>query len=204
MLFRSASGANAQLSARDIDRLPDSLFVDTGLLLIAGLEVPLDAVKAAIHRASAAGVPILLNPAPVDGDLMDLDLLHQVDVMTPNRGELATLTGIETTSEEGIILAARKLPSRAVIVTLGSDGCMVLQSGEARKIPAHIVQTIDTVGAGDAFNGALAVAMAEGRSLFEAATWASAAAALSVTRPGAQSALPSRAEIDRQASTRYA
>ena len=199
-----ASGANANLSARDIDRLPASLFVEMGLLLIAGLEVPIDAVKAAIRRASAAGLPILLNPAPVDGDLMDLDLLNQVDVMTPNRGELATLAGIETASEEGIILAARKLPSKGVIVTLGSDGCIVLHRGEVRKIPAHVVQAIDTVGAGDAFNGALALAVAEGRSLFEAATWASAAAALSVTRPGAQSALPFRSEIDRQAGARYA
>jgi ribokinase len=88
----------------------------------------------------------------------------------------------------------------AVVMTMGSSGCLVATAGGLRPIPAHRVEAVDTVGAGDAFTGALAVALAEGRPLLDAAAWASAAAALAVTRPGAQSALPMRDAIDELAA----
>lgn len=199
-----ASGANAALSAADIEGLPDALFIENRLLLIAGLEVPIDAVNTAIARAKRTSMTIILNPAPIPHNLADSVMLGQVDVLTPNRGELALLTGIDTRNTDGLERAARTLQTGSLIVTLGSEGCLIFHKGRTRKIPAHKVNAVDTVGAGDAFNGALAVALAEGRDFEEAAAWATAAAAIAVTSPGAQSALPSREEIDRQARTRYA
>ena len=199
-----ASGANAALSAAEIEGLPDALFVENRVLLIAGLEVPIDAVNTAIARAKRTSMTIILNPAPIPHDLADSAMLGQVDVLTPNRGELALLTGIDTRNTDGLERAARTLQTGSLIVTLGSEGCLIFHQGRTRKIPAHKVNAVDTVGAGDAFNGALAVALAEGRDLEGAASWAMAAAAIAVTSPGAQSALPSREEIDRQARTRYA
>ncbi len=197
------SGANAELSSVDIERLPESLFDDHAVLLIAGIEVPIDAVKAMVGRARGKTLKVVLNPAPVPSDRVDETILKYVDVVTPNRGELELLTGISTASEDGLVRAARELPVRNVVVTLGSEGCLFLESGEVRKLPAHRVLAVDTVAAGDAFSGALAVALAEGKSLFEAASWANAAGALAVTIHGAQDSLPSREAIDRQASRRY-
>lgn len=199
-----ASGANAAISSDDIERLPDALFVGKSVLLIGGLEVPIDAVNAVIARARRTGMMIILNPAPVHHELANSAILGQVDILTPNRGELALLTGINTGTTDGLARAVRTLNAKSLIVTLGCEGCLVFHNGQNRSIPAHKVSAVDTVGAGDAFNGALAVALAEGRSLEDAAEWATAAAAIAVTLPGAQSALPSREEIDRQARTRYA
>lgn len=199
-----ASGANARLGAVEIDRLPGSIFAPDHLLLIAGLEVPLDAVGRAVRRGAEAGMTVVLNPAPAPegtGTLGD-GLLDAVDVITPNRAELAMLTGRSTATLDDVAEAARALLERgprAAVVTLGAQGCLVLDAITVRRIPALPVAPVDTVAAGDAFSAALAVALAEGRALLDAATWASAAAALSVTRSGAQASLPHRDEIDRLA-----
>ncbi len=198
-----APGANALVSVNDVDSLPDRLFSPDALLLLGGLEVPMIPLQRAAERARRAGMKIVLNPAPFDPALRDSDLLQMVDVVTPNRIELWHWTGIETVTVEGVLKAAEALHAMArsvgVVVTLGAAGCLVLNEQQEVIIPAHRVEAVDTVGAGDAFNGALAVALAEGRPLDVAAAWATAAAALAVTKPGAQTALPSRAEIDRLA-----
>jgi ribokinase len=198
-----APGANFSLGAEDIDALPSDLFHAGHVLLIAGLEIALETVARAIRRAAEAGMRIVLNPAPVQLDLVDAVALSLVEVITPNRVELAQLSGISTADADSIEEAAAVLSRRGpqgIVVTLGSQGCHVHSDAGSQRIPSHSVRAIDTVGAGDAFSGALAVALAEGRSLVEAARWANAAAALAVTLPGAQSAMPIRAEIDRLAS----
>ncbi len=216
-----ASGANASIDEADIDRLPDEVFEPGGWLLVAGLEIPIAAVRRALERASDRGMKVILNPAPCPGEGLPLEIFKGIDIITPNRIELGQLTGIDTGTQAGTSKAARELWSRshrmAVVVTLGGDGCYVEEGTSNLWMRAYPVEVVDTVGAGDAFNGALAVALAEGRLLcgvyyygtlrtppepLGAVHWATAAAALAVTRPGAQSALPPRAEIDRLASQR--
>lgn len=201
-----APGANAALSARDAESLPDHLFSADSVLLVGGLEVPLDAVSVAVARAAARGMRVVLNPAPFHPNLVASSVLERVDVVTPNRGELHLLSGREGDDRDSLadsLTAIReRYPRLDIVVTLGSDGCLVMpRDGEPTRIAPHPVRAVDAVGAGDAFNGALAVALAEGRPLAEAAAWANAAAALAVTLPGAQSALPRRDEIDRLASS---
>ena len=172
-------------------------------MLLACLEVPVPTVARGLGRAKAAGMTTVLNPAPADPAILEGDLLRSVDVLTPNQEEAAALIGRPAGTIEEAIEAAKALRERTgcdLVVTLGEDGCLVLpRAGRQNLVPAPRVEAVDTVGAGDAFNGALAVALAEGRSLVEAAAWACAAGALAVTRPGAQGALASRAEIDRLA-----
>jgi ribokinase len=198
-----APGANSHLRPSDIAELPDALFARGGCLLVAGLEIPCDAIAAAIHLARLAAMTIVLNPAPVAGPLRESIDLGSVDFMTPNRTELGQLTGLAVDSQDEIaeaLTALCALGLRGAVVTLGSEGALALFQREFRRIPSHRVEAVDTVGAGDAFSAALALALAESRPFFEAANWASAAAALAVTKPGAQSALPTRSEIDRLAS----
>lgn len=196
-----APGANASLGAEHVELLPGDLFTGVDLVLIAGLEVPLEFISRALLASSRFPLPILLNPAPVHPDLLTGDILERVNLLTPNRVELSQLTGIDTQTEESVRSACRslkdKFPSLDIVATLGSEGTFVHSDAFSGRIPAFSVKAVDTVGAGDAFNGALAVALGEGRPLAIAAEWASAVAALAVTRPGAQAGLPSRTEIDR-------
>ena len=199
-----APGANSALHADDVAGLPDHLFAPDRLLLVGGLEVPLDVIEAALRRASSASMTTLLNPAPFHPDLVDSAALGMVDVLTPNRIELGQLAGINTETIDGVLLACEAIqhgaPRLNIVVTLGSRGCLVrTREGLVSKIPPHPVLAVDAVGAGDAFSGALAVALAEGRPLAEAATWANAAAALSVTIQGAQASAPTREAIDQWA-----
>jgi ribokinase len=202
-LIGVAPGASLHLQTEDIDRLPPTAF-PRGAALLASLEIPVPTVCRGLERARAAGMRTILNPAPADRMILEGSMLGLVDVLTPNQEEARALTGLNTTTSEGALAAARQLRERgakAVIVTLGRDGCLVVSDGLVTQIAAFGVDVVDTVGAGDAFNGALAAALAEGRGLVEAATIACAAGALAVTRPGAQGALPTRSEIERLMAT---
>ena len=201
-----APGANHRLTPEDVDRLPVSVFRKEDVLL-TGFEIPVETAARAIERGSQAGMRIILNPAPAppSRDFATRALLSLVDILTPNRLEALALAGMEggSASEPDWNLCADRLMqagAHAVVITLGAQGCLVATSASKLKVAAPRVDAIDSVGAGDAFNGALAVALGENRSLEEAAAWATAAAALAVTQPGAQSALPFREAIDAMAA----
>jgi ribokinase len=196
-LISVAGGANDALEAADIAAIPEAVF-EQARVFLACLESPVRAVVAGLRRAKEAGLTTILNPAPANTDIIELEVLSLVDVLTPNRGEAGLLAGCDMSRPDGLIAAARRLRdlgSANVIVTLGDAGALVV-TDEIAELPAHRVEAIDATAAGDAFNGALAVALAEGKSLVEAARWAGAAAAISVTRLGAQPSLPRRDEIE--------
>jgi ribokinase len=201
-----ASGANLRLSPEDVDRLPDSVF-RRGDVLLAGLEIPIETAIRALRRGTRAGMTTILNPAPapVLPEPAVRELVSAAAVITPNRLEALALAGTagESTAAPDWPVCARRLRAMgaaSVVITLGSQGCLVSASGGTWSFAAPRVAAVDTVGAGDAFNGALAVALAEGRALCDAALWANAAAALAVTQPGAQSALPFRGAVDELAA----
>jgi ribokinase len=201
-----APGANACLAPADIDALPDALFTPDAVLL-ASLEVPFATVLSALQRARERGMTTVLNPAPVDRAILDRDVLALVDVLTPNQEEARALAGVTGAGAADVLAEARESARRllaagcrSVLITLGSHGCLLSTYAGTLPLAAPAVAAVDTVGAGDAFNGALALALAEGRPRAEAAAWACAAGALAVTRPGAQGAMPRRIDIDRLAS----
>jgi ribokinase len=189
-----ASGANALLSVADVEAAGPA-FISADILLVQ-LESPLAVVEAAVRKAAEAGVPVVLNPAPAQplGDA----LLSLVAVLTPNEHEAEFLTGIPVRDESGAREAAVRLRARgvvSVVITRGERGVYAASAEFEGLVPAFKVEAVDTTGAGDVFNGALAVALAEKTPLPEALRFAAAAAALSVTRPGAQPSAPTRAEI---------
>jgi ribokinase len=190
-----APGANGKLSPADVRKAKSALCSASVLLL--QLETPLPTVQAAVQLAAAAGVRVILNPAPARP--LPARLLENLYLLTPNEIEASRLTGVVVNSQETAALAAAKLLARGVqnvIITMGARGAYVAGPGVRRFIAAHKVNAVDATGAGDTFNGALAVAIAEGQSLFEAASFANAAAALSVLRLGAQTSAPTRKEIE--------
>ena len=192
-----ASGANSLLTPADIDAAADAIAAAD--MVIVQLEIPLSAVRRVVEIARGAGRPVILNPAPACQ--LDDELLARLHLITPNESEAGLLTGLDVKNRD-IAAAASQLIARgaaAAIITLGSNGCVVLDAASAaepRHIPSRPVTAVDTVAAGDVFNGALAVALAEGQSLPDAASFATAAAAIAVTRPGAQSSAPHRSEIE--------
>jgi ribokinase len=195
-----ASGANARLAPADL-RKAQSAFRQARIVLLQ-LETPLNTVAAAAKLAVAAGARVILNPAPAQS--LPAALLPRVWVLTPNGSEAELLTGIAVTNRAGAERAAAALLAQGVqnvIITLGARGAFVAGRGESCLVPGYKVRAVDSTGAGDVFNGALAVALAEGQSLLEAARFANAAAAISVTRMGAQAAAPARREIQRLLAT---
>ena len=180
-----ASGANAEVDPDAVERAVRS--AGPGVVL-TNHEVPLAARLAA---ARAAQGPVVLNPAPA-AELPD-ELLALGPILTPNAGEAAELTGERDPEAAARALAART--GAPVVVTLGAQGVLVLDGGTAERLRAPEVTPVDTTGAGDAFNGALAVALAEGRGLRDAADFAVAAAALSTRAEGARESMPRRAEV---------
>lgn len=191
-----ASGANANLSVADVRRA-QAAFVKARVALFQ-LETPLATVTAGVELAARHGVRVILNPAPAR-ELPDR-LLRRVSVFTPNEIEAEALSGVKVHDPRSAEKAARRLLQRgveAVIVTLGPRGALVCTAVGTELVRGFRVRAVDTTAAGDVFNGALAVALGEGRSLVEAVRFANAAAAISVTRPGAQPSAPTRAEIER-------
>jgi ribokinase len=190
-----AGGANARLSPADV-KAAKAAFSGASSLVMQ-LETPVETVQAAAEIAARAKVPVILNPAPAR-KLPD-ELLKRVSIITPNETEAELLTGVSVGDEASAVRAAESLLLRGVetvILTLGARGAFVCNSSCRELVPGFRVKAVDTTAAGDVFNGALAVALGEGRALLEAVRFANAAAAISVTRLGAQPSAPKRAEID--------
>ena len=183
--------ANMRMTAADVRAARDAIEV-AGVLLVQ-FEVAMEAVGEAVAIAHAVGVPILLNPAPVaaapDG------LLSKVAWLVPNEVEAAALAGAGN-DPHAHAEQLRALGAERVVVTLGEKGALILDRGGATAVEAFPVQAIDSVGAGDAFCGALGVGLAEGMALHKAVRFASAAGAISVTRAGASPSLPARTEVE--------
>jgi ribokinase len=202
-----ASGANFTLTAQEVCDAWEQL-QDTDVLVMP-LETPMETIVTAAGLARQHGIKVVLNPAPAQH--LSPDLLRLVDVLIPNEIETTYMTGIEIGSLQNARLAAEKLMASgpgSVILTLGHQGALLVEGQPGvlsfTHLEAYPVQAVDTTAAGDAFVGAIAVALGEGRSLVEAARFASAAAALSVTRQGAQPSLPTRAEVVEFIRTRTA
>jgi ribokinase len=187
-------GANGSVSIADIPRLEAVL--DGARILLVQLEVPIETVVAAARAAHTRGVTVILDPAPAL-PLPD-ELYALADIITPNEHEAATLTGIAVRDDQGAIAAARALIARGarrVALKLGARGALTADAEGEQFWSSFTVTPVDTVAAGDAFNGGLAVALSEGRSFDEAIRWGLAAGALSVTRHGAQPSMPERNEV---------
>ena len=190
----TAPGANHALSEADV--WAGQARLASAEVLLAGLEVPVAAVSAALRLGKAAGVRTLLDPAPAVP--LSEELLRLVDVNSPNDNEAEVLTNVKVSDARSAAQCARVLLARgagAAVVRGGRDGTLVATSTEQHVIPRHSVSSVDATGAGDAFMAALAVALAERRSLVDAAVFANAAAAFSTTRVGAQPGLPRRDEL---------
>jgi ribokinase len=189
-------GANGRVNSSDVERLSQLLPGSSALLL--QLEIPIDAVLAAAKAAKQAGVTVILDPAPAQLEL-PAELYSLVDIMTPNEVEAGQLVGFAVDGEEEAKKAAAVLLQRGVknaIVKLGTKGVVCATTTETFFIPAFTVQAVDTTAAGDAFNGGLAAALAEGHSLRDCVIWGAAAGALAATKPGAQPSLPDRFMFD--------
>jgi ribokinase len=189
-----APGANARLAPEQVAECADLL--SPGDVLLVQLEIPIESVLAAARAASRAGARVILNPAPARE--LPQELLALVSVLTPNESEAARLAGVSAGGAQALDAAATallRLGVGAVVVTLGAAGAYVATPERRETIDAFPAEARDTTGAGDVFNGAMAVALAEGKGLADAVRFANAAAAISVTRDGAQPASPYRAEI---------
>jgi ribokinase len=199
-LISVASGANHALQPAEVERAAERIRAADVVML--QLEIPLPVVQYTASLAAEAKVPVILNPAPAAP--LDRSLLRLVTYLTPNESEAERLTGVPVRDEPSAQAAARKLLEsgvRHVIVTLGAKGALLCNAEQTRMVPAYRVEARDTTAAGDAFNGGLACALAEGESLAEAVRRASLVGAFSVTRLGAQPSLPTAAELRRFAET---
>ena len=189
------SGANAALTPARVAQ-HQQVIADADALLMQ-LESPLESVLAAAKIARAQQTQVILNPAPATA-LSD-ELLALIDIITPNETEAEILTGIAVKSDEDAARAAAALHAKGiatVLITLGRRGVWLSEQGNGVRIPGFSVQAIDTIAAGDTFNGAFITARLEGVAMHDAVRFAHAAAAIAVTRKGAQPSVPWRKEID--------
>lgn len=188
-------GANSLLFPRDIDRLKKSFSRQSVMLL--QLEIPPETVEHSLKIGKSLDMITILNPAPAKK--LSGKLLKNVDIITPNQGELEILTGIKPKNRKKVVEASMKLIKRGVknvVVTMGEKGTLLVNKEGAKHFPAFKVKAVDTTAAGDAFNGVLACSLANRLDLETAIIRASAAGALSVTKPGAQPSLPSKRQIE--------
>jgi ribokinase len=190
-------GANATLTpgaaAERLEKLT------TGSLLLCQLEIPIETVEHALATAKRRGATTILDPAPANADC--LKMLGHIDFLTPNETEAMQLLGCDGTidNDEQAQQVARELHERGaatVVLKLGSRGCCIVNQEISSIVSSFEVTAVDTTAAGDTFNGAFACALEQKSSLLEAARFANAAGALSVTRPGAQNSVPSREEVE--------
>lgn len=190
-----ASGANAALLPSDLASAVEA--IEEADLVLMQLEIPMDTVEYVAEAAYRKGKKVILNPAPAQA--LSPSLLRHLSIITPNEMEAEMISGIRITDENSAREAARAIVGmgvECVIITLGAKGALIHCDGADEFIPALRVEAVDTTAAGDVFNGALTVALAEERSLAEAVRFACKASAISVTRVGAQSSAPYRIEVD--------
>jgi ribokinase len=196
-----APGANGMVTPDDV-RARASIIAAADALLLQ-LEIPLPVVETAAQIAQAHRVPVILNPAPARA--LSASLLAQVTYLIPNEHEAALLVGAQVGSQPDPEMLARELLAtgvQTVILTLGAAGALVHEQAGALRVPSFPVRVVDSTAAGDAFAGAFAVALCEGKRPAEAAAWGCAAGALACTVLGAQPSLPQREAIARLAATR--
>ncbi len=189
-----APGANARLSPEDVYRAQSE--IRSAGAVVVQLEVPMATVQCVADLAHRAGAPLILNPAPAQ--TLSAALLAMVAVLTPNETEAQILTGVEVVDIESARKAARKLLDmgvEAVVLTMGAKGLLLADGSGMEMIAAEKVKAADTTAAGDAFTGSLAVGLGQGHSLRDSALFANRAAALSVTRMGAQPSMPTMQEV---------
>lgn len=185
------AGANGCIDDTDLDCLK-SLFPSASALLMQ-FEIPMSSTLLAAQAAKQAGIKVILDPAPVTA--IPAELYPLVDIITPNQTEVEQLVGFAVSDIHSATEAAKILLQRGVgcaIVKLGAQGAVCVTLEETFFVPAFAVTTVDTVAAGDAFNGGLAAALCEGLSLQQAVIWGAAAGALAATKSGAQSSMPTR------------
>lgn len=192
-----APGANGVLSRHDIDSAGWAF--DAARCVLMQLEIPLDAVAEGLRQGRRVGATCILDPAPAR--VLPNEILQLVDIATPNENEACVLAGVppgRVSAAEAVALGQRirELGAGSVIVKLGDQGCVYLGPEGTFSVPGFPVRAVDSTAAGDTFNAALAVALAEGAGMESALRFANAAAAISVTRPGAQTSAPERAEVE--------
>jgi len=189
-----ASGANAELSVEDVNNAMKE--IQSAKVVLMQLETPIETIRAGAKIAKNKGVKVILNPAPAQK--LDDELLSLLDILTPNESEAELLTGIEvfdiqSAKKAGLALLEKGLET--VIITLGSQGALLVTKSDSDLIKGYEVEAIDTTAAGDTFNGTLAVGLADNKNLKEAIKFANAAGALSVTKLGAQPSAPVKKDI---------
>jgi ribokinase len=187
-------GANDELSIRDIDEASE--LIRKCQILLVQMEVPVETVVHAMAKAREHGILVVLDPAPAQN--VTLNSLQFADVITPNRQETRILTGIDVTDEKSALAAAQYFEKQGigkVVIKMAEKGSFVYERGHYAFVEGIRVTAVDTVGAGDSFAGALAVAMADGKSLMEAVRFATIVSALKVTRIGAQEGMPALDDV---------
>jgi ribokinase len=192
-----ASGANADLAAGDVEAM--RRVMKGARIALFQLETPLATVAAALKMAREESVRTILDPAPAQQ--LPPELLRNVDILTPNEAEAFMLLGrtpqrITLADAPEVATAVAALGAHMVVLKLGDQGCFFHGAGESYHVPGFAVEAVDSTAAGDTFNAGLAIALAEGAPIGHALRFANAAAAISVTRMGAQASAPGRAEVD--------
>ncbi len=201
-LIAVAPGSNGTLQPEEIDAARNS--IKAADILLLQMEIPFDTVLHTISLAAELNIPVILNPAPAPRQEIPPEIFAKIEYLTPNKGELDNLTGNLPSDKVDLITKAQillKLGVKNVLITLGQKGSVLINNTQTLEIPTFPVKAVDTVAAGDCFNGCLATALAEGKEVSEAIRFASAAAAISVTRQGAQPSLPFRTEIENKLRT---
>jgi ribokinase len=195
-----APGANARVSRADVDAAAP--LIHRAAVVVLQLEIPLDTVAHAVRLSKRLGVPTILDPAPVPPGGVP-DALYDVDVLSPNEHEAAALASATVRDPAALAALLSRRGARRVALKLGKRGSLWLEGdGKPLRVPAFAVDVVDTTAAGDAFTGALAVALAEGRPPGDALRFANATGAACCRRLGAQPSLPTRAAVARLMATR--